>query len=54
MESVDWVFTWSVVLRGIGLVFGIMILLALITHFLGIILQGVEARRKAQAKAEGV
>jgi len=54
MEPIDWPFALSVVYRGIGLVFGIMILLAFITYFMGRIVQKVEARRKARAKAKGV
>ncbi len=50
MASVDWASAWSIVARGIGLVFGIMILLAIITSIMGRLVQSSEARKK---KAEG-
>ncbi|MBW1711617.1 MAG: OadG family protein [Deltaproteobacteria bacterium] len=50
MADVDWPLAWSIVARGIGLVFGIMLLLAGITSILGRIMQRAEPRKKA---AEG-
>lgn len=50
MANVDWAQAWSIVGRGIGLVFGIMILLAIITSLMGRIVQSSQARKK---KAEG-
>ena len=50
MANVDWASAWSIVGRGIGLVFGIMILLAVITSVMGRVIQTAEARKK---KAEG-
>ncbi len=48
MANVDWAAAWSIVARGLGLVFGIMILLALITDLTGRIVRKAEARKKAQ------
>ena len=50
MTGVDWAAAWSIVARGIGLVFGIMILLALITSFMGRIVQRAEAAKKAKGE----
>jgi Na+-transporting methylmalonyl-CoA/oxaloacetate decarboxylase gamma subunit len=52
MASVDWAQAWSIVARGIGLVFGIMILLAAITSLMGRIVQKAEARKKAQGDSK--
>ena len=52
MESVDWSQAWSVVGQGLGLVFAIMCLLAAVTWALGRVFQGIEAKRKAAAKAK--
>ena len=52
MASVDWATAWSIVGRGIGLVFGIMILLAFITSLMGRIIQKSEARKKAEGESK--
>ena len=52
MASVDWAQAWSIVARGIGLVFGIMILLAVITDIMGRIIQGAQRRKKAEGESK--
>ncbi|MBW2618588.1 MAG: OadG family protein [Deltaproteobacteria bacterium] len=52
MESVEWSQAWLVVARGLGLVFAIMCLLAVVTWILGRVFQGIEAKKKAAAKAK--
>lgn len=52
MNEVDWGQAWSIVGRGIGLVFAIMILLATITHTMGKIVQKMEAKKKAEEDAK--
>ncbi len=52
MASVDWAVAWSIVARGIGLVFGIMILLAAITEIMGRVVQGSQSRKKAEGESK--
>lgn len=52
MAGVNWAEAWSIVGRGVGVVFAIMSLLAIITSLMGRIIQKSEAKRKAAAKAE--
>ena len=52
MGGVDWPQAWSIVARGIGLVFGIMILLAVVTSLMGRIIQGAKAGKKAEEKPQ--
>ncbi len=53
MVNVDWSQAWSIVGRGIGLVFLIMCLLAAVTSLMGRIIQRFEAKKKTAAEAEG-
>lgn len=53
MEPVDWGQAWGIVGGGVLVVFLIMSLLASITSLLGRIVQGYEAKKKAQAAAAG-
>lgn len=53
MEPVDWGQAWSIVFGGITAVFFIMSMLALITHLMGKIFQGIEKRKKAAEAASG-
>ncbi len=52
MPEINWVEAWSIVARGVGLVFLIMTLLAVITALMGRLVQSAEAKKKAAAKAE--
>ena len=52
MADVDWPLAWSIVARGIGLVFGIMLLLAGITSIMGRIMQKVQGKKKAEGGAQ--
>lgn len=47
MEAVDWGQAFSIVLGGVIAVFFIMSMLAVITHIIGKIFQGIEKRKKA-------
>lgn len=53
MPEVNWTEAWSIVGRGIGLVFIIMILLATLTHFMGKLVGRYEAAKKAREEAAG-
>ena len=53
MEPVDWGQAWSIVFGGVIAVFFIMSMLALITHLMGKIFQGIEKRKKAVEAASG-
>jgi len=52
MGGIDWPQAWSIVARGIGLVFGIMILLAVVTDLMGRVIRRAEARKKAEEKPQ--
>ncbi|MCB2184875.1 MAG: OadG family protein [Deltaproteobacteria bacterium] len=46
MQPVDWGQAWSIVWGGLLVVFLIMSLLAIFTHYMGKIVQGFEKRKK--------
>jgi len=52
MQPVDWSQAFQIVGGGLLAVFVIMSLLAVSTHFMGKIFQGIEKRKAAQAEAE--
>ncbi len=51
MHQVDWAQAWQVVFGGLTVVFVIMSMLALSTHYLGKLIQAIE-RRRARANSE--
>lgn len=51
MNTVDWGQAWQIVGGGIAAVFFIMVILSLVTHFMGKIFIRYEARKKAAAEA---
>ena len=53
MSEVNCAEAWSIVGRGLGLVFLIMILLATMTHFMGKVVGKYEATKKAKEEAAG-
>ena len=52
MQPVDWSQAFQIVGGGLLAVFVIMPLVAVSTHFMGKIFQGIEKRKAAQAEAE--
>jgi len=51
MEPVNWGEAFRIVGGGLVVVFFIMSLLAIVTHYMGKIFQNIEAKKKALAKA---
>lgn len=51
MEPVNWGVAFRIVGGNLVVVFAIMSLLAILTHFMGKIFQNIEAKKKALAKA---